>query len=46
MVAIMRYRTHLTQRRATLIMELGQIEEFLGMERSITPRRDRKGSKA
>lgn len=42
MAAIVQYQLFLKQRRASLIQELGQIEEWLGYERSITPRRDRK----
>lgn len=33
--------SYLRTRRNTLIIELGKIEEILGMERSIVPRRKR-----
>ena len=35
------YRAYLMKRRQTLIMELGEIEDQLGLERSIVPRRKR-----
>ena len=32
-------RDYLMKRRQVLLMELGQIEDMLGLERSVTPRR-------
>ena len=36
------FRAYLTDRRRSLLMELGQIEDALGMERTVTPKRNRK----
>lgn len=34
-------RAYLVARRAALLIELGKIEELLGMERTVTPKRKR-----
>lgn len=39
------WHQYLMKRRQTLIMELGDIEDILGMERSIVPRRKRKNDR-
>ena len=38
-------RTRLMSKRQTLIMELGAIEDYLGMERSIVPKRKKEEDK-